>query len=381
MLKILHITTIDMTTYCFHLPFLEYLRDKGFDVYAAFRVGKFTEKIQQRGIKIFSIPFERRIAPFNDILSLIELYKFIRKEKFDIVHTATSKAGFLGRLAAYLTGVPIILHTIYELPQNSTQNIFLKRFYRKLETLAAQWTDHIITISNPNYNQIVLEKTTSSQKITIIPNGIDITKYDLEVDVSAKKRELGIPDGAYIVGTVGRLETPKGHKYLLQGIPLILQKFPNTIFLIVGAGILREQLEDTVKQMGVEKNVIFTGFREDLIEIMHTFDLFCLPSLWEGFGVVIAEAMACSLPVVASNVGGIADVVEDGVTGILVQPKNPKLIAKAIMKLLNDNCLAEKMGQNGKERVARLFTQEKMLEKTWELYRTLFLRSGYLLNI
>lgn len=369
MLKILHITTIDMTTYCFHLPFLEFLVGQGFDVYAAFRVGKFTEKIQQKGVKVTDIPFERRIAPLNDLIALIQLISLLKREHFDIVHTATSKAGFLGRLAAYLTGVPIILHTVHELPQNSTQNVFLRWFYRKLETIAARWTEHIITVSNPNYNQIMLDGITSSQKITLIHNGINITKYDLKVDVSAKKKELGIPINAKVIGTVGRLEIPKGHKYLLQAIPLILQKIPNTMFLIIGDGMLREQLENTVKQIGLEKNVIFTGFREDLIEIMRTFDLFCLPSLWEGFGVVIAEAMACGLPVVASNVGGIPDVVENGVTGMLVLPKNVTELAETMIFLLNNPMQAQDMGQKGKERVKSLFTKERMLEKTWEVYQ------------
>lgn len=368
-IKILQITTIDMTTYCFHLPLLEFLKNKGFDVCAAFTQGKFTDFIRQKGIRVFNIPIARRINPVSDFISLLKLYKLIKKEKFDIVHTATSKAGFIGRLAAHLAKTPVIIHTVYELPQNSAKNPCLKLFYRVLERVSAKWADKLITISMPNANQILREKITSQDKLALIPNGIDIEKFNIKIDKSKKKKELGLESGFKVIGTVGRLEPVKGHKYLLEAAEYVIKRFPQAVFLIIGEGYLKDKLREAVKAKNIEKNVIMLGFREDLTEILHTLDIYVSASLWEGFGVAIAEAMACGLPVVTTGVGGTADFAADGVTALVVPPANPRALGNAITDLLGNPSKAASLGRNAREKIKNEFSEELMIEKSWVVYK------------
>lgn len=368
MKKILQITTVDMTTYCFHLAFLEFLKKRGFDVYAAFTEGRFTSSIRAKGIKTFNIPIERRINPIGDFISFLKLYKLIKEEKFDIVHSATSKAGFIGRAAAHFARVGVIIHTCHELPQNSTRNQFLKFFYRCLEKIASRWTNKIITVSKPNLDQIIKEKIASLEKISLIPNGIEVKKFDIPLDIESKKKELGIDPGFKVIGSIGRLEPVKGHKYLLEAAQKVIKEFPRTVFLIIGQGQLKDKLAESIKAKGLEKNIIMLGFREDLIEILYTLDIFVSASLWEGFGVAVAEAMICGLPVVSTAVGGIIDFVIDEKTGILVPAQDSKSLSDAIVYFIRNPKIASAIGQAAKEKIKNEFSQEEMIRKLWEVY-------------
>lgn len=369
----LQVTTIDLTAYCFLRRWFEYLVNRGFKVTLATTVEQFREEIEETGAEVVHVPISRKIAPISDLISLIKLYSFMRKRKFHSVQTYTTKAGFIGRLAAKLAGVPVIIHNILEPPHNSTDNPVLKTFYIWMERLAGRWADHIITTTSPNVEEILDKKLVPPEKLTAIPEGIYMGKYDaVKAEPGKIRRQLKIPSGSHFLLTVARLEPPKGHRYLLQAAKLLLNDGLDVYFVIVGKGYLREKLEDLARELGVENRVTFTGFRYDMLEILKSCDLFVLPSLWEGQGVVLMEAMSLEKPLVASAVGGVVDVVEDGVTGVLVPPKNPESIAEAVKKLLANPEKMKQMGKAGKKRIMEHFDDDEFNRKRYEIYRKLF---------
>jgi glycosyltransferase involved in cell wall biosynthesis len=373
-MKCLHITTIDLTAFCFLRGWMRFLRERGgFDVTLATTVQSFRAEIEEAGVRVVNIPISRSVNPVSDLISLVRLYYFIRKEKFQSVHTYTTKAGFIGRLAAKLAGVPVIIHTIFEPAHNSASNPILKSLYIFMERLACRWADAIITITNANSREILQRSLVEPQKLTVVPEGLDMTRYDaVEADPAQVRSALGIPQSAPFILTVARLEAPKGHAWLLKAAKIILETIPSAHFVCVGMGRLRESLEKMAQQMGIGSQVHFIGFRQDMLQIMKSCDLFVLPSLWEGQGVVLLEAMAFKKAQVASAVGGIMDVVVDGETGVLVPPKDPQALAQAIVKLINDPQTRQKMGEKGYERVRTVFDEAAFNLKRFKVYEEQF---------
>lgn len=328
------------------------------------------KKAQLAGVKIVNIPFLlRRINPVYDFLALFSLYVLLIKEKPSIVHTHTSKAGLLGRLAAKLAGIPIIIHTPHG-------HVFLGYFgpvktkiFIILEKLASRITNKMIALTNKERDDQVLFKIADEDKLAVIPSGVQLNKFR-ELPFNEKqnfKKELGIPENSLIIGTVGRLEPVKGPEFLIKAAKLIISKYPEAFFIFTGDGYLKQDLEKTTSKLGLKENIIFLGWREDPAKIISAYDVFVLPSLNEGMGRVLVEAMALGKSIVASNIGGIPDLVIHGKNGFLVPPKNPKELAKYIQILLEDKKRREIMGLAGKE-MSSDFSVENMVEKIEKLY-------------
>jgi glycosyltransferase involved in cell wall biosynthesis len=369
--KTLQVTTLGITAYCFLRSWFSYLAERNCDVALACTATEFLDEIRRSGARIFHIPIARSAHPLKDLVSLISLVSLIRKERFDCVHTYTTKAGFIGRLAARLSRVPLIIHTIYDLPHNSTKNPLLRYLYILMERCASGWAHHLVTISHANLDEIRKQRIAPPEKVTVIHLGINPDDYTLKIDRAAKREALGIPPSAKVVGVVARLEAAKGHIHLLRAAVKVLEEIPESYFVIVGRGHLREKLEREAEELGIASHVIFTGFRDDMLEIMSIFDVFTLPSLWEGLGVVLIEAMALRKPTVASRVGGITDIVVDGETGILVPPGDPESLASGILRVLGDDEGAQAMGERGYLRMSKEFLDSMANEKMLTLYRQL----------
>jgi len=367
----LHITTLSITAYCFLKSWFSFLSRRGYGVTLACTATEFIGELEAAGAKVDNVPIARSVNPVRDFVSLLSLFSYIKKSRYDVVHTHTTKAGFIGRLAARLAGAPLVIHTIHDPPHNSAKNPLLKKLYILMEQIASTWAHHIVTVSYANYEEIGKRRIAPLEKVTVIREGIELSNYDIKVDRDAKRKELSVPGDAKVVGMVARLEAAKGHTYLIDAMPEILKAVPESFFVLVGRGHLREQLEARVREFGVQDRVVFTGFREDMLEIMNIFDLFVLPSLWEGLGIVLLEAMAFRLPIVASRTGGITDVVVDGETGLLVPPRDSDSLAQAITALLKDGGRARKMGEEGFIRVSKEFRDSVANEKMMELYEKL----------
>lgn len=365
-MKTLHVTTIDVTAWCFLRSWFRRLRAEGHEVVVACTVERFREDLESDGARVVHVAIPRRIQPLNDLRALLALIALFRRERPDVVHTHTSKAGFLGRLAARVAGVPLILHTIHELPQNSVRSEKAKFVYRLLERLAARWAHHLVTVSYANERQILAERITSPAKLTTIREGLELNRYEPAQPVAEVRSHFGIPPNALLVGTVARLEPAKGYNYLLEAFQIIRGARPDTWLVCAGTG----HLESELRARG-EKQVVFTGWVDDLVSTMLAFDVFVLSSLYEGLGIVLLEAMALGRPVVSTAVGGTTDVIVDGETGYLVPSRDPQALAARVLQLLADPERRAAFGAAGRKRVESEFRAEAADDAMLALYQRL----------
>ncbi|MCJ7563274.1 MAG: glycosyltransferase family 4 protein [Candidatus Aminicenantes bacterium] len=336
------------------------------------------QKAQLKRIKLVTIPFlVRRINPAYDVWALICLFWLLIKEKPTIVHTHTSKAGFLGRLAAKLARVPIIIHTPHGHVFFGYFGPLKTQMFILLEKYAARITDRIVALTKGEKEDYQFYKIAPEDKIVVINSGVELEKIkDLSLEERQNlKRQLGIPERSFVVGTAGRLEPVKGPEYLMEAAKDILSNYPQTYFVFAGDGPLRQRLERKAYELGINTNMRFLGWRNDVTRVISIYDIFVFPSLNEGMGRVLVEAMALGKPVVASKVGGIPDLVTHGKTGFLVPPKDPGQMARYIQVLIEDEGKRKRLGQAGKE-MALNFKKEIMIEKIEELYDELLVKKN-----
>jgi glycosyltransferase involved in cell wall biosynthesis len=334
--------------------------------------GALVDESVKRGIKFRPVRhFVQRVSPFNDLFALAELILLMRGEKYDIVHSHNSKAGFIGRLAARITRVPAIVHTIHGFAFHDIERPPRRALFRSLERFAAPMADKLIVISNPLREWGLGSGIGKPEQYVTIYSGIELGRFQADLDVEKIKRELGISPDDLVVGAVSKLWEGKGHRCLLRAARDVVDKIPGVKFLFVGEGYLRGELESLRDSLGLQDKVIFTGFRSDIPEITACFDIAVLASLFEGLGRVLLEAMAVGKPVIASRVGGIVDVVDDGLTGILVPPGDEKALVSALIRLLSDGDPRKRMGEAGKRKIDSRFSAKTMVNEIEKVYNEL----------
>jgi glycosyltransferase involved in cell wall biosynthesis len=334
------------------------------------------ESAKKQGIEIIDIPsLVRRISPINDVRGLVALFRHIRKIEPHIVHTHTSKAGIIGRLAAWLARVPIVIHTPHGHVFYGHFGKSLSRMFLQMEKLLGRITHHQIALTPEEGNDYVNLGVAKSNNISVIHSGVDLNCFKRsKTESNPGRNELAIPPDSLVVGYVGWLIPIKGVTYLLGAMAEVAQRHSNSLLLLVGKGDEKGEeeikLKEQVENLGLADNVRFLGWRPDVDEIMGCFDIFVLPSLNEGMGRVLVEAMAAGLPIVASSVGGIPDLVKHGENGLLVPPANEGALERAISDLLSDEARRKNMGETGK-RMCRPYSVEAMVDKIDALYKDL----------
>jgi glycosyltransferase involved in cell wall biosynthesis len=318
------------------------------------------------------------LHPLKDTLALLDLTAFLRKNPYHIVHTHNSKAGFLGRLAARLAGVPVIVHTVHGFAFHDEEPLWRQMLFRNLERLGSHWSDSMIFISQPLIDWALKDRIVGEEKITKIYSGIQLDKFHpvKSQEKDRIKSRWGLKKEEVVVGIVSKLWEGKGHTVLIEAFKLLKGKIKDAKLVIVGEGYLYDELIRLVETNGLHESVLFTGFLMDVYEIIATFDVAVLPSFFEGMGRVILEAMAMEKPVVASRVGGIPDLIDQGVNGLLVRPGDPRELADALEKVLSDNGLGRKLGRAGRKRIKNQFSADVMVQSIEKLYRELLARKG-----
>ena len=326
------------------------------------------------GVKIVQIPsLLRRISPVNDIRALYDLVRIIKTEKPDVVHTHTSKAGILGRMAAKIARVSLIVHTPHGHVFFGHFGPILSRIFLWVERLFAPLTDRVVALTDRESREYTDLNVYPEDKLVQIHSGVDIEKFkQVPVNAVEKKRSLGLDQNGRVVGFIGWLLPIKGPMHLLKAMEDVWQDYDDTILVFIGKGDLDVDLMAEALKTGANGRVNFLGWRNDIDQIMPIFDIFVLPSLNEGMGRVLVEAMAAGKPIVASNVGGIPDLVRHDDNGLLVPPGDEKALAAGIKLLLNDPEKAKNMGQRGRE-ICDQFSIEEMIEKLDALYRGLII--------
>ncbi len=319
--------------------------------------GSLVDELKRTGIETEIIKMEtlRELNIFSWMKTINRLVRLIRKEKIDLVHSNGSRATIYGGIAARLTRTPLIWH------------VRIADRDRLLDKLLAKLATKIVVISKAVSKRFDWLKN-KGKKVVVIYNGIDLEKFNPAIDGERIREEFRLSPETPLVGIVGRLDWYKGHQYFLQAAKKVTKTIPEARFLIVGDGERRKRLENLRKELGLNKSVIFTGNRRDIPQILASLDLFVLSSVSEGFGRSAAEAMACAKPVVATRVGGLSEVVEDRVTGLLIPSAEPVALSQAIIILLRDKEKSQRMGLKGRRRVEGLFDIKGHVEKIENLY-------------
>jgi glycosyltransferase involved in cell wall biosynthesis len=299
--------------------------------------GDMTYYAKERGIEPIIIPeLGRSLNPIRDIKTLWKVYQLIQKEKPDVVHTHAAKAGFVGRVAAWIAGVPVIVHTFHGhvfrgyFTPNKTQ------FFIILERITARMSDTVITLSDGLRRELAEEyHITRKGRITVLPLGMDLTVFTQMARKSGVFRSAyGIAADVPLIGIVGRITPIKNHALFLQAAAQIRKQLPTARFVIVGDGEIRAEIEAQVDQLGLREAVIFTGWQKDLAHIYSDLDVLVISSINEGTPVTVIEALAAGCPVVATAVGGVPDLLDHGKLGKLVNDQTPESLAKAIVETL-----------------------------------------------
>lgn len=374
-IKICHIANSDSVVKFLLLPQLKFLEQEGYDVFVVCTCGKWIDEIKKEGIKIKDIKIKRRITPFYDLITLFKLYVYLKKEKFDIVHTHNPKPGLLGQAAAKTAGVPIIINTIHGLYFDQNSSIFKRDFFIFIEKIAAECSDLIFSQNKEDISTLIKEKITGREKIKYLGNGVDLKKFDLqrfsEEFIARKKKELGLNPDFRIIGAVGRLVAEKGYLDLFEALKIVLQKFPKILLLVVGPEDSEKKDAiniDIIKDYGIEKNIVFLGERTDLDELYSLMDIFVFPSHREGFPRSLIEAMAMQSPIIVTDIRGCREAIDNGRTGILAPMKNPEKLADAIVFLLESPEKAKEMGKSARKKAEKEFDENLVFDRIKKEY-------------
>ncbi len=331
-------------------------------VWCVTRGGETATELSEKGIEVKILG----ISSYRNPLNTSKLTRLLKAARPDIIHTHGYFASVIGRLAARRAGTPVILTHVH-----STYWEYRKR-HIMIERKLSHFTHKIICCSRAVENFVKNTEKITDNKTIVIYNGVDEERFSPLKSPTSIRTEFGMDEETVVVGTVSSLTPHKGHEYLIQAASLVLGTLPSVKFLIVGDGPLRQRLEDQAKNLNIHPAVIFTGTRKDIPEILSLMDVFVLPShTREGLGIAIIEAMAAERPVVATDIGGIPEVVNNSETGLLVPPGDPKALSKAIIELLQDPSRAKTMGEKGRIRVKEKFTVKKMLSEIENVYQSL----------
>ncbi|MEM4202814.1 MAG: glycosyltransferase family 4 protein [Candidatus Methanomethylicaceae archaeon] len=330
-------------------------------------------EFELRGVKVVALPvIWRNTSPVRDCVGLVRLIHFLASSDYSIVHTHTSKGGFIGRLAARMARIPIIIHTVHGFAFHEFSHPVSLYFYSRLERLAAHWCHCIITVSNFHRDWALRLGIAPPDKIIAIPNGISTDHLRVTTALLEMRARLGLSSKDKVILTLGRLFPQKGVEYLIQAMPRVLSSVGQpVVLLIAGEGPLLDNLRGLTEKYGVSQHVRFLGFRKDIGDLLNAADIVVLPSLWEGLSIALLEAMAMAKPIITTAIGSNREVIDDGRNGILVQPADSNGLAQAIISLLSDPFLMLRLGKTAQETFFTYYTEERMLEQTWQVYSDL----------
>ena len=325
------------------------------------------------GVAFHQVPsLVRPIRPLTDLLALIKLTLLLAGLKPTIVHTHSSKAGILGRLAAKLAGVPIIIHSIHGFGFTPAHRPGAQRLLVALERLAARVTTGFISVSDANRRQGVALGLFAEDRCTVIRSGIDRELFQkTEVDRPAKRRELGLDPGRPVIGMVAPFKPQKAPLDFVCMAALVHGARPDAQFLLVGDGDLRSAIEGEIERCGLSGAVRLAGWRRDIPEVMRCLDVLALTSRWEGLPRVYLEALASGVPVVGTKVDGATEAIQEGVNGYLAEPGDVRGLADRVLALLNHPEEAIRMGQAGRSLPAEFDSHEMVRQKEREYERVL----------
>ncbi len=370
--SVLHVCTVGITARVFLVPVFKRLQTERYDITFACTNDSDARFVENQNIPFFPVTISRKIG-LSDFFAVIRLYRFIKRNKFQIVNTHTAKAGFVGRFAAWLAGVPCIIHTAHGLTVHEYQNNFKNLIYNFLERWIAKKTSFFIAVTEKVKIELINQKVASPEKITVIHNGIDLLFFSPELVKLNKTDELrhiwGAGNNTLIIGTLSRIVPHKGLEDLIDAFGLICKQYENIELIIAGDGELKESLQMRAKNLGINEKINWLGWQTGVPEVLSCFDIFCLPTLREGFGYVFLEAQAMGIPVVASKIEPLTETL--GFSALLVPPQSPTQLADAFIKLIDSETFRKELRIKGLENVRQRFNQQNQCNEIVEFYKSL----------
>jgi glycosyltransferase involved in cell wall biosynthesis len=335
--------------------------------------GSLIDDARARGIVVRILPnLVREINPVRDCLALLQLIALLRRERFDIVHTHSSKAGILGRLAARAASVPHIVHTVHGWGFHDRMHPLLRRFYVALEKVMQPWTHPLVSVSNKTTHVGLDEGIGRAGDYRLIRSGIPLSRFSPDPGRGAGVRSrLGIPADAIVIGSVGRLSPQKNPRDFVRLAQMLSQRRPDLRFVYVGDGPMRDEVESALDASGLTDNVMLLGVRDDVPDLLRAMDVFVLTSLWEGLPRVVLQALATGLPVVAYDTAGIEEAVQADVNGYLVRPGDVRGMVEKLESVIDDPALRSRLGAAAASGLAASFSEDSMIRDLEGLYTEL----------
>ena len=337
--------------------------------------GSMEANARKAGVKIIVLPLMRRaINIMYDSIVFVQLLLLFKREKFHIVHTHSSKAGILGRLAAYCARVPVIIHTIHGLPFHPYENKYKNWLYIKLEKICAKLSHKIITVSDTMRDKALQEKIGTPSLYQTIYSGMNIKPFINAPQLRKEMREqLNIKDSDLIIGKIARLFHLKGHDFVLECAPEIIRRVPDARFLFIGDGILKTDLDTQIKQLKLEEHFIFTGLvpPDTIPSLTACMDLLVHTSLREGLARALPQAMAAGVPVVTFDIDSAHEVVQNGINGYLIPSGDKDAFIEKVVSILTNPVLRQKLSRESQKAVLPRFDADYMVQEIATTYQEL----------
>jgi len=369
-MKVCQLCAVDFTLKKFLTPLIDAQENSGFDVISVCSDGLYVDELRSNGYRIKTIQISRNLNVFKHLLTIWKLYRYFSKESFDIVHVHTPIAGLIGRIAAYLARIPLIIYTAHGFYFHDDMPFFKRNIFIILEKMGAKFTDILFSQSEEDAETAVALSIMGSEDVFHIGNGIDISRFE-PID-GPRAQIFDIPDDAFVIGMVGRLVEEKGVVQFLEAAVAASKIKANLYFVLIGERLDSDHASSVDKILSKSKRIlkhrlILTGLRDDIPTLLGGMDVFCLPSWREGMPRTIIEAMVMGLPVIATNIRGSREEVIDGETGILVPSKDTGRLTEAIIDLSSDKEMCQKMGLKGRERALKLYNEDLVVQRQMDV--------------
>lgn len=376
-LKVCQLCAVDFTLKHFLTPLIQAMQNEGWEVTSVCSDGKYVKSLRKEGFKVKTIQINRNFNFFKHLSSIFKLTLFFREQQFDIVHVHSPIAALLGRFAARLAGVPIVIYTAHGFYFHDQMSPLKFNIFLTLEKFNSKFTDILFTQSIEDSELAKVEKLAPLSEIEAIGNGVDIKKFHPSrvKNKNTVRGYFNLPEGAYVIGVIARLVKEKGILEFLEAAEKISNTHKEAYFLLVGDRLASDHGQDIFLEIEKYKDylgsrLVITGHREDVPDILSSLDAFCLPSWREGMPRTIIEAMMMEKPVVATNIRGSREEVLHGETGLLVPAKSSSALAEAFSYLLLHKGESVQMGRRGRRRALKLYDERRVISIQIEKIKT-----------
>jgi glycosyltransferase involved in cell wall biosynthesis len=326
------------------------------------------ERLRAEGFAVFLVPMTRAVRPLADLRSLIRLVRLFHRRHYDVVHCHSSKAGFLGRMAALMTGRPWVVYTPHCFSFTAGFGRLVGLFYQFLEFAAGRITDRLVAVSPHEHDLAIHSGAALPHQVRTILNGLSDEQLAPRAKSEKLRRELGLPDSAHVVGSIGRLGRQKGYDVFLRAARLIADRRSDVHFLLVGKGSYERELRALATSLGLDDRFHFAGERDDVPGILALIDVFVMTSRWEAMPYSLLEAMGAGRAIVLTRIAGLEKVVENGRAGVIIPPEDPEAACREVTGLLDDAARRAALAAAARDIAARNYRLGDSIRQIEQVY-------------